>query len=93
MCVWNCGCLFFVWLSDKCDQLALAGDCIASLPFGDSPALIKALSHDAKLEGHVIHQADEDVIGVTMSQVVCNEEQVRKHPLPPGGPLLPADSP
>lgn len=85
--------LCIVWLSDKCDQLALSRDCAASLPFGDSPAVIKALSHDAKLAGHVIHQADEDVIGVTMNQVVCNEEQVRKHPSLPGGPLIPFSSP
>jgi hypothetical protein len=31
---------------------------------GDSPAMIKALSHDRKLAGHVVHQANEDVIGV-----------------------------
>jgi hypothetical protein len=43
---------------------------------GDSPAMIKALSHDAQLSGRVMYQSDEDVIGVTMSQVVCNEEQV-----------------
>ena len=58
----------------------LAGDTARDLwglyVLGDSPAVVKALSHDARLAGHVVHQADEDVVGVTMSQVVCNEEQV-----------------
>ena len=43
---------------------------------GDSPAMIKAFAHDPRLAGHVVHQSDEDVVGVTMSQVICNEQQV-----------------
>ena len=45
---------------------------------------VKALSNDARLAGHVVHQSDEDVIGVTMSQVVCNEEQVCTGTTPAG---------